>query len=147
MTDGGAVETVGTLLLVAITVAAAAVFGAFLHARLVVETPPHADVSTGIARGPDAVWNTADDQLRITHGGGERLPASRVVVVYAVDGLTTRLTGSALGSAFSDGSLTAGETWTRTLRLAPGARVSIQVSATSEDGTSRLLANAIYTVG
>jgi flagellin-like protein len=143
--DEGVSDVVGSVLLVAITVVAAVAFGAILFAYDGPEPKQHARLAASIDAGASG-WGTGDESLRIQHLGGHAMDAESTAVVYNLDGVATRLEGSALGSAFADGRLSIGETWSLALPLQFGDRVEVVVVG-GRSGTPALLSSASLEAG
>lgn len=91
-------------------------------------------------------WGTGDEAIQVQHLGGEPLEVQGAAVFYVLDGTTTRLEGTALGSAFSDGRLTLGETWTHRVPLEINDAVRIGVVGGGAAET-RLLSSATLQAG
>lgn len=90
----------------------------------------HADLEGSLGAGA-AGWGSGDEVLMVTHVGGDPLPKDLVVVRYLAAGTYAEVTGDALGSAFADGALTIGETWSRTVTAAASSEVEVAVTAGS----------------
>lgn len=140
--DEAVSDVVGAILLVGITVGMTVVLAVLLTVYDGPEAVPQADLAVSVVPGADGSWDTGDEQVRIRHLGGQPLKQTTVVSVD-IDGATTRLTGPALASRWSDGRLTIGETWSWTpaapASIAADDLVSVQVTGLG-GGNSALLA-------
>src|SRR5688572_15847029 len=142
-------EVLGSILLVGITVVTAAGLGLIIFAFEGPQDTLHIDLELRIDPGVDADWDTGDEKLQLRHLGGEAMQAGDTVIAYENAGSTTTHTGTsgagALGSAFSDGELTIGETWESPddLELAQDEVVAVDVVGTA--GESTLLATGEVT--
>jgi FlaG/FlaF family flagellin (archaellin) len=124
-------DTLGSILMVAVTMAVATVLGLMLLSFDGPTAQPHAQVAVSVDPGRGG-WGTGDETVRLQHTGGDALPANLTAVVVTLDGAATRLTGSALGSTWSDGWLRIGETWVRSSSIPAGASLRVEVVATGE---------------
>ncbi len=138
-------DIVGSILLVGITIMSVGGFAVLLFAF---DGPPdvqHTELAATLDPGGGG-WNSGDEQVRLTHLGGEALADDDTTVQYTVGATTTTLSGVDLASAFADGRLTIGEVWTRTLPLALNDEVTVRVAVRSGD-RGQLLASATVTAG
>lgn len=142
--DGAASEIVGTLLLVAIMVAAFGVLAMMLFLIGGPDAEVHADVQVATHPGSSG-WGTGDETVRVAHRGGQAIAMEITTVRVTIDGDTTELSGAALADAFSDGRLTIGETWRHTATIDSSSEVAVQVIV--ETGGSRLLFSGPVAVG
>lgn len=138
-------DVLGGILLVGMTVIAAVGFGAMLFAfegpadLLRVDLNLRTDPGTG-------GWGTGDEVLQVLHQGGEAITDDGVTIRYTLDGVTRCFgagTGcAALGSAFSDGQLTIGETWEAPALPPPGLEsdTELDVQVSFRGDSSQLLA-------
>lgn len=137
-------DVLGSILLVGITVIMAGGFAVLLLSFDGPEETLHSRLATSMASG-GGDWGDGDEQLRLTHLGGEPLKADEVTIQFARAGVVTTLTGDALGSAFDDGELTIGETWITTLTADVGDVVEVRVVHTGNQ--SQLLASGSIVAG
>lgn len=140
--DAAASDIVGTAILVGIAVVLAAGFSA-----LVLDVPapidaPRAELALELDKGAGG-WGTGDEELRVTHEGGETLDASETTILVSIDGAGSSFSGDGLASAFSDGRLAIGERWTRDMTISGASSVILSVVSDLGDGT-RLLATATF---
>ncbi len=104
--------------------------------------PPHQGPSLDIRLNPGlGGWGTGDETIDVEHLGGKRLRAADVTVLYSINETLTELMDEALGGAFSDGALVAGETWSRGETLNANQTVAVSVVGRM-GGTTAVLANA-----
>lgn len=118
-------DTIGSILMVGITVVVAASLGLLL---LTFEGPSpalHSDLAIQIDPG-NGGWGTGDEVVRVLHRGGDPLP-SQTAVVVKVGNTATTYTGATLGSTWADGVLRIGETWQKTANIPQGAPVKVSV--------------------
>lgn len=142
--DAGVADVVGSILLVAVTVIAAAGFGLIL---LAFDGPPdtqHTRLVATVTTGAGG-WGGGDEELRVAHVGGEALRRSATTISVATPAGPQTLTGAALGAAFADGALTVGETWTHRLTAQVGDPVGVRVAV--EAGRSQLLTSSTIVAG
>jgi FlaG/FlaF family flagellin (archaellin) len=136
--DGAAVSDVlGSILMVGITVVMATSLGFLILNFQGPQKVTRANLAIRLDPGLQG-WGTGDESIKISHLGGDDLPASSTRVTYRLNAVTTTLTGNALGSLFSDGKLSIGETWVRPQALLVSDSVS--VSVVSGLGASNLVA-------
>jgi FlaG/FlaF family flagellin (archaellin) len=126
--DDAVADTVGAILMVAITVVMAVVLSLLLFAFKGPVATPQANLAVSLDAGGGG-WGTGDESIRVQHNGGEALPATSTSIVYTVNGVPTVLRGASLGGPFATGALNLGETWTRTLTLASTDKVTASVVA------------------
>lgn len=125
--DGAVSEVLGTILLTGITVALFTGLGLAVASFAGPVDQPQASLAVSVAPG-EGGWGTGDEALLVQHLGGEAVPQADLRLVYAVNGgASSNVTGAAF--AFSNGTLTIGETWARTMRLAATDSVSVQLVA------------------
>lgn len=159
MNEEGVSEMIGTILLVGITVTVAAVFGLALMSTDGPQEHQYSEMSYKLSAGPDGVWDTGDEQIRIRHAGGEDFRSAETTIRLILNGTVVQLDGGSLDQGFSDGTFRIGETWTYTVTAAQnesveastivpgqlqstwknGNTVSTGVNACSPDGTPPLL--------
>lgn len=136
--DHGVSEIIGSMLLIAITVL---LVGGLAVLILSVKPPAdtlHADLNVLVARGPDGVWGTGDEQLRVDHVGGEPVPREGFSIQVDIGGTISTFSGAGLTGAFDDGELTIGETWATTLTIPIATAVKVQMVLES-GGRSNLI--------
>lgn len=138
-------DVMGAIMMVGITLISAVGFGLLLFSF---DGPPdayHTRVAATLVAGTGG-WGTGDEQLRLTHLGGEPLDDDRVTIrVVTTAGGTVSLTGSALGSNFTDGTLTIGEAWASTMTANVGDVVEVFLIVEGE--RSQLLASSRIVAG
>ena len=137
-------DVLGALMMVGITVIAAAGFGLLLFSFKGPADTQHSRLTASVTAGAGD-WGDGDELLRLTHVGGETLDRSKVVIVFTTASGTTTLSGASLGSAFSDGKLTIGETWNRTITADVGDVVDVRIVVTGEQ--SQLLTSSSIVAG
>ncbi|HUR61596.1 MAG TPA: type IV pilin N-terminal domain-containing protein [Candidatus Thermoplasmatota archaeon] len=143
--DSGVADTVGSILMVAITVVMSVILGGVLLAFKGPVALAHADVAITVDPGSDGAWGTGNEFIRLTHRGGDFLAASDSTMRITVGSTTRTLTGTAqLGSAWTDGFLRIGETWTYVWPVAGGipAGAAVSVGLVKSSGQSQLVSSA-----
>ncbi|MEA3189982.1 MAG: Archaeal Type pilin, N-terminal [Thermoplasmata archaeon] len=141
--DEAVSDVVGSALLVGITVLLAVAMAGLLFALPPPQATPQSNLAVSVSPGNQA-WGTGDEQLVVTHLGGDPLAQDTTIVSYSLNGgAPVGITGAALG--FSGGRLSVGERWTRTVPLQSTDRVAINVVNT--EGASTLLATAAVVPG
>jgi hypothetical protein len=136
-------DILGSIMLIGITVVAAAGFGLLiLNFRGPTDTQ-HTQLSITVGPGADGVWAGANGaELRIRHLGGEPLQQAGAKVVYQESGQAP----TSVTPTFAGGQLTVGQSWTRAITALPGDAIPVQVVARSKDLTL-LLATSTITAG
>jgi len=135
-------DVVGSVLLVSLTVLMAGALGALLLSFNAGSSTLRANLVITVDPGPGGVWGNGDEQVRIQHVGGDPLSASAASVVLRVGATATTLKGaSQIGSAWGDGTLSVGETWTRTMNIPSTTAVGIAVVST-QAGNSQVVGSA-----
>lgn len=112
--DAAVSDVVGSILLVAMTVAVAAGFGILLLSFDGPADTLHVDVELRTTPGDDGDWGTGDERFQLLHLGGEPLDKDDTTLRYTADGTEHEYEGDGLGSFFDDdgdGLLTIGEAW------------------------------------
>lgn len=133
-------ETVGSILLVAMTVVAAAGMGALVFTFRGPAWHAHAHLAATLDPGAGG-WGTGDEQVRVAHLGGDALDAAATTLVLRVNqGTATVLSGPSLGGAFADGKLAIGEVQSRTLNLRATDVLAFTVIVRSPSGGSDVVA-------
>lgn len=143
--DEGASEVVGSILMVAITVAVAAGFVTVLYGAIPAqETTVRATLSGDISEGANG-WGTGDETVSVAHKGGNPIESSSLAIVVEIAGIETRFTESGANpldhageDAFNatDDTLSIGDTWTSTdLTIDTDTRVSVTVVDTTRGKT------------
>lgn len=128
--DDAVADTVGSILMVGITVVMSVVLGIALFSFEGPTPLAHADLAIAVLPGSDGTWGNGNEVVRILHRGGDALDASKATVTVTVGGTTRTLTGaSQLGSTWADGFLRVGETWTYTWPVAGGIVQNAPVTA------------------
>ncbi|MEA3204150.1 MAG: Archaeal Type pilin, N-terminal [Thermoplasmata archaeon] len=147
-------DTVGSILMVGITVVMATVLGGMLFAFKGPQNAPQSSVALAVSPG-NAAWGNGDEQIRVTHNGGDPLATASTTVTYAINGVTQPpITGAAIGGSLYQGttllpartSWDIGQTWIKTLTLQSTDTVAITVAAAANGGAS-LLAAAVLVPG
>jgi Archaeal Type IV pilin, N-terminal len=146
-------DVLGSILMVGITVAMAIGFGLVLFAFKGPANTQHTSLAVTLDPGPDGTWGNGNEEVRVTHLGGEPLAASGTTFVYRIGtGSPTTLSGNALASGFcnptcvADGKLVIGERWSRTATLALSQPALVQVIVNTGDQT-HLLSSATAVAG
>jgi FlaG/FlaF family flagellin (archaellin) len=140
--DGAVADVVGSLLMVGMTVGMTVVLAVLLLAYDGPQPEPHVRLSVTVTPGDDNGWGTGDEQVRVSHLGGDALATSAHVIV-SVAGAETDFTGAALGDPFTDGKLTVGESWTRPWTIRSTDPVTVHVVGDA-GGPSQLLATLVF---
>lgn len=140
-------DIIGSILLVAMTVAMAVALSLLLFSFDGPADKQYTNLGASLDPGPDGQWNTGNEEIRLTHLGGEPLEARGTTIRYTLGNTTTALSGSGLGSAFADGALTIGERWMRGATFALNDRVEVRVSLVQPGNGAQLLANAAVVAG
>lgn len=145
--DAAVSDVLGSVLLVGITVAMAFGLGLLLLAFDGPADTHHANLAASVDPGPDGLWGTGNEELRVRHLGGEALEARDTTIRYTVGLTSAAASGPSLGSAFADGRLTVGEAWTRQHRVLRDEPVTVQVVAEGGGGGGQLLTGASLVAG
>lgn len=143
--DAGASEVVGSILMVALTVAlAVAMISIVWGAVPSGEDSLRASFSASI-QANDAGWGSGDETVRVDHEGGNAVPSASLAIVVAVDGDETRFTadgsdpldhGSQDAFTSDDPAFVIGERWhTPDMTIPPDARVAVSTVDTSAEKT------------
>lgn len=112
----GVSDVIGSVLLVGITVAMMAGLSILV---LSIDGPVdevHADMTFQAFPGADG-WNTGDETVRLTHQGGESIPAATLAIVVAIESNAYTFGPADFDGDFADGELTIGETWSTTFTI------------------------------
>ncbi|HEX2065293.1 MAG TPA: type IV pilin N-terminal domain-containing protein, partial [Candidatus Thermoplasmatota archaeon] len=135
-------DTVGSILMVAITVAMSVMLAFILLAYKGPSPLVHADLAVSVAPGRDGAWGTGDEALRVVHRGGDPLDARAMSVQVRVGPTARSLTGDQLGSAWGDGFLRIGEAWSYVWPIPGGIAqgVPVQAAVVHAGAASQLLA-------
>ncbi|MEA3143226.1 MAG: hypothetical protein QOG31_550 [Thermoplasmata archaeon] len=151
--DDAVADTVGSILLVAITVVMATVLGGLLFSFRGPVALPQSSVAVTVSPG-NAAWGNGDEQIRVAHNGGEGMPTAGTVIAYSINGVAQpSVTGAAIGSSLYDGATllpprttwAIGQVWVRTLTLQASDTVAINVVSTG--GASSLVASVVLVPG
>lgn len=155
--DAAVSDIIGSILLVGITVVAAAAFGIVLLAFDGPADQLHVDIELRTTPGADGLWDTGDERMELVHLGGEPLLQSQTTLTYTADGTQHRYSGSTLGyvgSAFADdgdGRMTIGEVWTSPAAAPDYLDVAqdeaVTASLVSSEDISQLVAAGTVTGG
>ncbi len=137
-----------------ITVIAAVAMAGLIFAFRGPEDTVHAELDVRVSSG-DGTWANGNERIEVTHLGGEAMLAASSRIAFVIGATTTSLTGTsgpnALGSSFSDGQLTIGETWqspaSLNLNLAEDAAVDIRIVSTGAPTSSLLAAGTVSGLG
>ncbi len=136
--DTAVSDVVGSVLLVSITVLT---MGGFSAVVLSVPPPPE-PVTTRLhvdaIAGPDLLWGSGDEVLRVHHLGGAPLIESETEFVLRMSGTETRYTSNQLN--FPDGFLRIGDTWEVTAALV--AKSEIEFLVVQHGSHNRVLSHA-----
>lgn len=122
--DAGVSEVVGSILMVAITVALAGAMFSVVYGAIPGDGGPRRASLSGSLDPGDGGWGTGDESFTLTHRGGHGLPADATAIVLEVGGNETRFAvdgdpiDHAEQTAFTadDRNLTIGERWTAPAR-------------------------------
>ncbi len=137
-------DVVGSILLVAITVSS------FIGLGLLIASLPgppdqlHASLKTEVHPGPDQLWGTGDEQIRIRHMFGESIDEFGSSVIITQNGVAKRI--SDVDLAFTDGFLDLGETWSYQQPMNFNDQITISF-AVPHGGGSRLLSSISVVTG
>ncbi len=133
-------DVVGSLLLVAITVLMVGALGVLIFSVAEPVDPIAADVTATLSQG-NGGWGTGDEEIRLAHRGGERIDADRATIRIKIGNDQEEISGaSQIGGAFSDGSLSIGETWVRLEDIPNGVDVTVVLIGEGRGGGSTVLA-------
>jgi hypothetical protein len=147
-------DTVGSILLVGITVVMATILGTMLFAFKGPETVPQSSVAVAVSPG-NAAWGNGDEQIRVVHNGGESLKTAQTSITYSINGVAQpAITGTAIGSSLYSGvnllpprtTWGIGQTWVRTLTLHSTDTVAVNIAGTGGGATS-LMASVVLVPG
>lgn len=139
--EAAVTDVLGSILLVGITVVAAAGLGLLILSFDGPEAMARTELATVVDPGAGG-WGTGDESIRLLHRGGDPLRAQDTTVVLRIGSVQTTLAGTAqLASVFADGRLTIGELWQRTATIQQGEAVSVRL-VHHAGAASSLLANA-----
>lgn len=136
-------DVVGSILLVGITVVMAT------GLSLVILNIPgptdlvHAELRFSLDAGTGG-WGTGDEEVRVSHLGGEPLARDQARILITISGTTETFEDNALIGPFTDGQLTIGETWSVTKTLSTGLPVAVDV-ITLEVGGGRIISGGTLT--
>lgn len=148
--ERGVSDLVGNILLVGITVLTAGVLAGIIFTRPPPQDQTVPDVLVSLNAGPDGMWSTGDENVSVTHRGGEVMRASESKINITGSTPSRTYAGSTLGTAFATGpGLTIGETWystSQTFTIAQGTAATISVVLSQGSG-SRLVTLAQLTAG
>lgn len=148
-------DTVGSVLLIGITVVMAVALGSMLFAFKGPEPIPQSNLSVTVSPG-NAQWGTGDEQIRVVHNGGEKLLTDSTNIVFTVNGLVQpTVMGTGIGNNLYTGTTllaprttwNIGQTWVRTLTLSATDTVSVNVITGANTGVTALIASAILVPG
>ncbi len=119
-------DVVGSMLLVGITVVTMMGLAFVIYNQ---EGPPdrtHADLTLKLQPGAGG-WGTGDEEIVITHTGGEKLLSEFTTIRTVIGAAVTEYTGGALGAGFADGKLTIGEAWTAMDTITASSQVAVDI--------------------
>lgn len=143
--DVGASEIVGSILMVAITVAVAAGMVTVVYGAIAGDEPPRrASLSASIHEN-DGGWGTGDETITVTHKGGHSLHVDELAIVIEIAGQETRFSqdgdlpldhaGQHAFSA-SDRTFAIGERWTSSdVEIPTRASLTVRVLDTQASTT------------
>jgi hypothetical protein len=139
-------DTVGSILMVGITVVMAVILAALILAFKGPVLTPRANVSATVNPGADAQWGTADDSIQVIHSGGEALKVGSTIITYSINGVSHTLSQSSVPPlVFTGNQLKIGDTWKLVTPLASTDTVKVNVITTGAQST--LLATASLVPG
>lgn len=139
-------ETVGEVLLVAMTVVLAAGLAVAIAGQPGPTERVHASLDIATTAGTGG-YGTGDETVRIIHRGGQPLQTDDTRIVLTTGGTIERIIGDDLGSAFSDGRFSIGETWTTTRTIAQSSTITIEVVALTVSGPTLVASQDIRIPG
>lgn len=134
---------VGSILLVAITVSS------FIGLGLLISSLPgppnqlHASLKTEVHPGPDQVWGTGDEEVRIRHLYGESILESGASIHVIQNGIAEAISDTMLG--FSGDSFDLGETWVQQRTLNFNDQISVSFAVPHGTGTRLLSTSTVIT--
>ncbi len=132
-------EVVGSMMLVAITVLTMVSLAFVIYNQEGPDDRTHADLALKLSAGAGG-WGTGDELVVITHTGGEPLLNDFTTIRVLIGATLTEYAAGSLGSGFSDGKLTIGETWQITDTVSSSSDVAVDVIV--EGSRSSLLFSA-----
>lgn len=118
-------DVIGSILLVGLTVGMTVVLALLLLTYQGPKPAPQAHLAITVRPGSSG-WGTGDESVVVRHLGGDAV-GKGTHILLTVGSTRTDLSGAALGSAFADGKLTVGESWTRTMSIAGTDAVAVTV--------------------
>ncbi len=143
-TDDNAVsDTLGSILLVSITVAS---FVGLSVLVLSIPPPPdaiHAEIDIKVKPGPDATWSTGDESVQIRHLYGEPVPVKGTKFVVQINNDSFEYKDAAL--AFSDDLLNLGERWSATHLIGFNDQVQVKILVPRGAGGTVLAGTSVIT--
>ncbi len=119
-------DIVGSILLVAITVVSMMSLAFVIYSQDGPEERTHADLSMRLKAGAGG-WGTGDEEIVITHTGGEALRNEFTTIRVMIGGTLTEYLAGSLGAGFADGKLTIGEVWNTTDTVASSSDVAVDI--------------------
>jgi len=135
--DRAASEVVGSILMVALTVAVAGAMVTVIYGAVPASQDQHRASLSASIHESDGGWGTGDETVRVSHEGGDAIPQSFLTVVVAIDGTETRYTDGGADpldhagqDAFGGGDtrFVIGDRWeSPEITIPPGARVAVTV--------------------
>jgi flagellin-like protein len=135
--DRAASEVVGSILMVALTVAVAGAMVTVIYGAVPASQDQHRASLSASIHESDGGWGTGDETVRVSHEGGDAIPQSFLTVVVAIDGTETRYTDGSADpldhagqDAFGGGDtrFVIGDRWeSPEITIPPGARVAVTV--------------------
>ena len=145
-TDRAQVESLGSLLLVAVVVISAGTFGVYYVASTTGGSAGGAAGGAGGADSIDPVVDATQDELRLSHNGGASVPISglRVIVENGSGEYTYAFDEGMVRGDDGDATFDAGETWRLAWNQSPDTEVAISLVDADAD---RLLFRGSATVG
>jgi len=143
--DSGVAETVGSVLLIGITVAMAVTVGLIVTTQFKASGTLKTDVQLDVESG-DGTWGNGNELVVLNHLGGERIDRDAIVVSINIAGVVTQYEGANLCSAFDDDDrFSIGESCTFNNTIPVNTAVGVDVAVTTSGGGSLLLATADLT--
>lgn len=141
----GASEIVGSILMVAITVAVAAGMVTVVYGAIAGDEPPRrASLSASIHEN-DGGWGTGDETITVRHKGGHSLHVDEMAIVIEIAGQETRFSqdgglpldhASQQAFSASDRTFTIGERWTSSdVQIPTRASLTVRVLDTQASTT------------
>lgn len=141
--DDAVSDTIGSILLVGMTVASFVGLSALVLNIPAPPDPIHAEIDIKVKPGPDATWSTGDELVQIRHMYGESVPLKGTTFYIRINNDTHEYSGAMLG--FSDDRLDLGERWTANHIIGFNDRVETSIVVASGSGNAILAGSSVVT--